>query len=664
MRLKNGSVLAPFSASNCDVRCHNWLHISHSLGFSLLPKGFCHRNCHLSVVLGDSTSPLELWSSNSFTLSPDGFLGPLRSSNFASDCGSILYIGSGATSCVGSDDYICRSPLPDTCIHSMSSTFAPLPLYATCTSIIASGMGSQIGVGIDDSINESLLPFTSTSFALAFILLLALYDLRVINCVIESSLLSTIIWLFWSVHALLAFAFSITMLWQDAFTVVMGHIRTLYHFISLTLCHLLQVSDAHLISDEYFRATCGYLRHRFFALGLGDNLRDSPLPSSVTVMTRKNSREVIYHQPRTTPMNEEAEQLARANEIASIDDTSSLPSECMNSGHSMLDNDFALACSFYTTFNPAFHSSETVGEDGFLSPILDTGATHCLLPLDWLTPTQASSSKRIHLKVASGSSVRALLYNNLIYCATVSRPLLSVGQLKAMLDLRFLWDDSAPCIIACSGGLRYILLEASVMHHLPVVSRHEMHVLLEALHCFTETGNLWNALTWSQKLGRKLALYHWSDPIRILPQEHSQFTDDPQVNFSSLQSSSSQPLPVTSSDILPSSSVFTYNLGDRGPPTEDEEMTGEEGKIEGGISRQTSPRTSSKQIGDKGAHRAQTEKERGSDSGELSHKSLRQEEREVRGRIRKEDRRKGTDNTVFTNGASTVNNPVRPKHTN
>ena len=266
LRLKSGSALAPFSASNCDIRCRNWLHISHSLGFSLLPKGFCHRNCLLSVVLGDSTSPLELWSSNSFTLSPDGFLGPLRSWNFASDCGSILYICSGATSCVGSDDvmhdsllpktcihsmssiyaplplhcplrlmncillcnslaftslgaYLCnccsglsylstcvsltlafeigssyhKSPLPitsashafafgiddvmydsllpKTCTHSMSSTFAPLPLYATCTSRIATGMSSQTSVGIYDSINESLLPFTSTSFALAFILL-------------------------------------------------------------------------------------------------------------------------------------------------------------------------------------------------------------------------------------------------------------------------------------------------------------------------------------------------------------------------------------------------------------------------------------------------------------------------------------------------------------
>ena len=103
-----------------------------------------------------------------------------------------------------------------------------------------------------------------------------------------------------------------------------------------------------------------------------------------------------------------------------------------------LDN-FAHACSFYTTFNPAFHSSEPVDDQGFLPPILDTGATHCLLPLRWLSPEQAAHAKRIHLKVASGTSVRALLFNNIIYCKTVSRPLLSVGQLKSMLDVRFLW---------------------------------------------------------------------------------------------------------------------------------------------------------------------------------------------------------------------------------
>ena len=224
--------------------------------------------------------------------------------------------------------------------------------------------------------------------------------------------------------------------------------------------------------------------------------------------------------------------------------------------------DFALACTFYTTFNPSFHTSEPVDDDGFLPPILDTGATHCLLPLDWLAYAQAAHSKRIHLKVASGTSVRALLYNNMIYCKTVSRPLLSVGQLKAMLDLRLVWDDSAPCLLACSGGLRYVLLRASVVHHLPVVSHEELHVLIEAIHLFTETGQLWDARQWSQKLGRKLSLYHWGVPITSLPTEHADFTEDPQVNFTAMRS----PLPTSSH--LPSSTVTFEDLDEEEPRKE------------------------------------------------------------------------------------------------
>ena len=173
------------------------------------------------------------------------------------------------------------------------------------------------------------------------------------------------------------------------------------------------------------------------------------------------------------------------------------------------------AFTFYTTFLPSFHSTSATDESGVLPPILDldTGATHCLLPLSWLSPEEASSSKRIHLKVASGTSVRALLYNNVIYCSTVSRPLISAGQLKAMLDLRFHWDDSSPTLLVCSGGLKYILLEASVVHHLPAISSEEMMAILEAIHCFTSTRKMWNAKMWEEKLKRSL--------LRIfLPQLH------------------------------------------------------------------------------------------------------------------------------------------------
>ena len=48
-------------------------------------------------------------------------------------------------------------------------------------------------------------------------------------------------------------------------------------------------------------------------------------------------------------------------------------------------------------------------------PILDTGATHCLLPISWLGAEDCEKAKRIHLKVATGTTVRALLYNNAIY---------------------------------------------------------------------------------------------------------------------------------------------------------------------------------------------------------------------------------------------------------
>ena len=75
-----------------------------------------------------------------------------------------------------------------------------------------------------------------------------------------------------------------------------------------------------------------------------------------------------------------------------------------------------------------------------------------------------------------------------------------------------------------------------------VVSHADLHVFLEAIHVFTETGVLWDARPWSQKLGRKLSLYHWGAPITSLPNEHADFTEDPQVNFTAMRS----PLPTSS----------------------------------------------------------------------------------------------------------------------
>ena len=335
----------------------------------------------------------------------------------------------------------------------------------------------------------------------------------------------------------------------------------------------LDVTNSRHDSDGSIDATCTSPRLDSTYLSSGWDLRSPPLPSSVTIMATQFAEE---------------DALTWASNINSEE---SLPLIFTNSPH--CSDDFAAACTFFTTFTPSFHHTECPDEDGILPPILDTGATHCLLPLSWLTNEQSLHSKKIHLQVASGSKSRALLYNNIIYCATVSRPLISVGQMKSMLDLRFVWNDSSPLLLACSGGLSYVLMEATIFHNLPVITSHEMMALLEAVHTFTATGALWNAATWSEKLGRKLSLFHWSAPSHpvYLPHDDAAFTDDPQVMFSSMDTldlleaaigdtspllaSSSQVVPLqpssSSSDALPSSSVITFNIADHDPPTEDEQ---------------------------------------------------------------------------------------------
>ena len=168
------------------------------------------------------------------------------------------------------------------------------------------------------------------------------------------------------------------------------------------------------------------------------------------------------------------------------------------------ENMMATACSFFTSFMPCFQASSSTTEAPECTPLLDTGATHCLLPLSWLSEEGAENSKRIHLRVASGSVVRALLYNNIIYASTVSRPVVSVGQLKAMLDLRFVWDDAAPVVLLCAHGRKYTLLRARIMHHLPLITTPDTSVLLTALDDFTTTGVLWDLQKWEEQLGTRL----------------------------------------------------------------------------------------------------------------------------------------------------------------
>ena len=199
----------------------------------------------------------------------------------------------------------------------------------------------------------------------------------------------------------------------------------------------------------------------------------------------------------------------------------------------------ASACSFYTTFLPTFHAASSADpsrEDHPKNlPILDTGATHCLMPLTWLSTEECNQAKRIHLKVATGTTVRALLFNTVIYAKSVNRPLISVGQLKGMLDLRLIWDHSSPLIIVCYAGKKYVLLQANVVHHLPLVSRSELQTLLNAIHDFTTKGELWKIHKWSAALNKQLDEFYWSNPDSSPPgiSMHAAH-DEAQAMFSSI----------------------------------------------------------------------------------------------------------------------------------
>ena len=135
--------------------------------------------------------------------------------------------------------------------------------------------------------------------------------------------------------------------------------------------------------------------------------------------------------------------------------------------------------------------------------------------------------------------MRALLYNNVIYAKSVTRPLISVGQLKGMLDLRMIWDDSSPLIVICYAGKKYVLLQANLVHHLPLVSKKELRVILSAIRDFTVKGELWNIHKWNAALNKTLDEFFWANPDSSPPGIALKIEEikEPEVMFSSLEAS-------------------------------------------------------------------------------------------------------------------------------
>eukprot|EP00971_Amphidinium_carterae_P337715 6474671-Amphidinium_carterae.1 len=109
-----------------------------------------------------------------------------------------------------------------------------------------------------------------------------------------------------------------------------------------------------------------------------------------------------------------------------------------------------------------------------LTPILDTGASHCLLPASYLTKEEAELATRVHLRVANGSTTRALMYQNIIYARKVPRPLISIGQVTHTLGLTFTWSGDVPHLSLQADGSQHEVLTATLWNSLPCVTDSEM----------------------------------------------------------------------------------------------------------------------------------------------------------------------------------------------
>ena len=155
------------------------------------------------------------------------------------------------------------------------------------------------------------------------------------------------------------------------------------------------------------------------------------------------------------------------------------------------------------------------------APIWDTGATRCLLHLSWVSEDVIEKAERIRLGVANGTKSRALFYNNVMYSPSMVRPLISIGQLKATLDLRFVWDDGPPILVFRPSGLKYVLIRARVFHGLPIVSQEELKVLNAAIEDLTFTGNLWSYHDWHAGLDNDFEIF--GDSAR---QDHPQTIEE------------------------------------------------------------------------------------------------------------------------------------------
>ena len=90
-----------------------------------------------------------------------------------------------------------------------------------------------------------------------------------------------------------------------------------------------------------------------------------------------------------------------------------------------------------------------------------------------------------------------------------------------MLDLRLVWDDASPVVLLCHSGRKFVLFQANVGHHLPLITHPELKILLLALNAVTTTGEIWNYHRWLEHLGYQLEEYLWPSAPPSTAYSHS-----------------------------------------------------------------------------------------------------------------------------------------------
>eukprot|EP00971_Amphidinium_carterae_P149820 2970143-Amphidinium_carterae.1 len=143
----------------------------------------------------------------------------------------------------------------------------------------------------------------------------------------------------------------------------------------------------------------------------------------------------------------------------------------------------------------------TTPEEKTLTPILDTGASHCLLPVAHLTAEEIEMASRVHLRVANGTVTRALMYQNIIYAKRVPRPLVSVGQVTQSLGLTFHWSNGIPRLILHEEGVSYEVLQATLWNALPCINEVQLKAVVEALTLVTLGSSQRTKTDWAKALG-------------------------------------------------------------------------------------------------------------------------------------------------------------------